>query len=199
MRWGKIGARRMMWSDNDLLPPGARWVEYLESTGTQYIDTGIKPNENTVVSADVRFDISSPDLSTICAADDLGFVLRKISSTQISMSGGEWWDAVTTTPFNRHTYTMGWGYLNIDSSRVITHKFSITQYTTLLIGLRRAHPSQSGGLIVYSFDIDNIALRPIAIGTTGYMLDLVSGDYLQYGNAGTGDFVIGPDINAPAI
>jgi uncharacterized membrane protein len=38
--------------------------------------------------------------------------------------------------------------------------------------------------------------RPIAIGTTGYMLDLVSGEYLPYGNKGTGDFVLGPDKNA---
>jgi hypothetical protein len=41
--------------------------------------------------------------------------------------------------------------------------------------------------------------RPVAIGTTGYMLDLLTGDYLPYGNKGTGDFVIGPDTNAPAI
>jgi hypothetical protein len=41
--------------------------------------------------------------------------------------------------------------------------------------------------------------RPIAIGNTGYMLDLVSGEYLPYGNKGTDDFTIGPDTNAPAI
>ena len=41
--------------------------------------------------------------------------------------------------------------------------------------------------------------RPIAIGASGYMLDLISGEYLQYGNAGTGDFVIGPDAPAPTI
>ena len=30
------------------LPPEYQQVEYLESTGTQYIDTGVNPSSNTV-------------------------------------------------------------------------------------------------------------------------------------------------------
>lgn len=36
-----------------ILPSGYRRVEYLESTGTQWIDTGFKPNGNTGVEIDV--------------------------------------------------------------------------------------------------------------------------------------------------
>ena len=34
---------------------------------------------------------------------------------------------------------------------------------------------------------------PVRIGTTGYMYDTISGEL--FGNAGTGDFTLGPDIN----
>lgn len=36
-----IAERDAMMAKSSLLPPGARWVEYIESTGEQYIDTGV--------------------------------------------------------------------------------------------------------------------------------------------------------------
>ena len=51
---------------------------------------------------------------------------------------------------------------------------------------------KEGGILVRDF-------RPIAIGNTGYMMDILTGDYLQYGNKGTGDFVLGPDAPPPTI
>lgn len=35
------------------LPSGYTWLEYIESTGAQYIDTGFKPNNNTRVVMDI--------------------------------------------------------------------------------------------------------------------------------------------------
>lgn len=37
------------------LPSGYRELLYIKSTGTQYIDTGVKPNQNTVLKMDVAF------------------------------------------------------------------------------------------------------------------------------------------------
>lgn len=36
-------------------------------------------------------------------------------------------------------------------------------------------------------------LIPVRVGTTGYMYDKISGQLL--GNAGTGEFILGPDID----
>lgn len=43
MTFGKIGARKMMWDK-----PYLKRIQYLESTGTQYIDTGVSPSTSTV-------------------------------------------------------------------------------------------------------------------------------------------------------
>lgn len=39
--------RRMMASSSGILPDGYQPVQYLESTGTQYINTGINSNKST--------------------------------------------------------------------------------------------------------------------------------------------------------
>lgn len=40
--------------ENSVLPDGYTQVEYIESNGTQYIDTGFKPNQNTRVVMDIH-------------------------------------------------------------------------------------------------------------------------------------------------
>ena len=45
----QIADRVSLWGGKKSpLPPGARWVEYLESTGRQYIDTGWKPTSSNL-------------------------------------------------------------------------------------------------------------------------------------------------------
>ena len=53
----------------DILPKGFKRVEYLESTGTQYIDTGLKGNLNTKIEAKVYSAKISSD-SGYCIAGD---------------------------------------------------------------------------------------------------------------------------------
>jgi len=36
---------------------------------------------------------------------------------------------------------------------------------------------------------------PVRVGRVGYLFDRVSGEYLPYGNKGTGSFILGPDKN----
>ena len=52
---------------------------------------------------------------------------------------------------------------------------------------------------LYAFQIfDNgVLVRdfiPVRVGRAGYMFDRVSGEYLPFGNVGTGAFILGPDI-----
>lgn len=42
-----------------ILPDGYTQLEYIEGTGTQYINTGFKPNQDTRVVADLKFQIGS--------------------------------------------------------------------------------------------------------------------------------------------
>jgi hypothetical protein len=50
-----------------------------------------------------------------------------------------------------------------------------------------------GDTIFYYNDSIVLDLIPVRVGTIGYMYDSVSGTL--FGNAGTGDFILGPDIN----
>lgn len=219
MRWGKIGARRMMWSDNDLLPPGARWVEYLESTGTQWIDTGIVPDNNTIVEYDFaptsitagKFfcgcwgNISTRGRMYLYVSGDgkaqYGFGLGQ---SAIGVNFANW---TNNFPLSVHKYRMERTKLLIDgvsaiyglSGDMTGNTLSFYLFKCNDINNRESNGSKVHGCRMYNTNILVRDLRPIAIGNTGYMLDLVSGEYLPYGNQGTGDFVIGPDTNAPAI
>ena len=98
--------------------------------------------------------------------------------------------------------------LKQDNANVGTYPTSPTGASTLpiaLFALRQASMMYAKVKFAYCrmYGLDDTTIirdfRPIAIGASGYMLDLISGEYLQYGNAGTGDFVIGPDAPAPTI
>lgn len=208
MTFGKIGARRMMWSVKNLLPKGGRWVEYLESTGTQYIDTGIRWN-------------TSMDFSITFLADTnhgyekylMGYGMYAIDNclsceiynnyNNLALKKNTYWQKSFYFTLNqkntlqkqgsvisssRSTYEYNGDYFECDRSCFV---FA----TQLKSGVAYGNAS----IKCYSFDMGPIRLRPIAIGNTGYMLDLVSGEYLPYGNKGTGDFVIGPDAPPPTI
>ena len=182
-----------------ILPPGARWVEYLESTGTQYIDIGMIP------SATCKF------------IDDSWHAV----ATQFGSLNGGGARFHAYLPFCVRSDYLGTSE-NYPSAKRTTVTLNVKSGTfdyddthiTFTAGLTPGAPSfclfarnfagsidryENGGKL-YGFDwwddADSdisLKLRPIAIGTTGYMLDLVSGEYLPYGNKGTGDFVIGPD------
>ena len=57
----KSGEKYLIYSDGNLeikkgkLPLGYKELEYIESTGTQYIDTDYKPNQNTQIKAYMKF------------------------------------------------------------------------------------------------------------------------------------------------
>ena len=55
--------RRMMLAQGGVsLPAGYTKIEYLESDGTQFIDTGFKPNQDTRVIMDVQLLTANPTI-----------------------------------------------------------------------------------------------------------------------------------------
>ena len=224
---GKVGVGATML--RSILPAGARWVEYLESTGTQWIDTGYVPKIGDSVRmmfrltrqpTDSPFDqIMGAGVGTYQFCFPTGLSLGRFY-TGIwcrSWQGG----AAYSAPFlqsnsigpdyitdfriehlSGSNYRLSIGADYIDS-KAMSEIDGSTEQRNLLI-FRRPNVGNSW-IKCYAFQLwsANSVLvrdfRPIAIGTTGYMLDLVSGEYLQYGNKGTGAFTIGPDANAPAI
>lgn len=223
MTFGKIGARKMMY--HGILPPGARWVEYLESTGTQWIDTGISTNS----SLSFRIALQRTNTNPIDQVA-LGGRGSDISQYDISL----WTNPVLYDKGFAAHYNGNDGTLSRDSSWVyrqnIIANFNEVEVTPIDIKVNgtvcyywvgSANYNSPYSLYLFALNVSNtgvdersfigkIALcdmrigeavvrrfRPIAIGNTGYMLDLLTGEYEQYGNKGTGEFVIGPTIAYP--
>lgn len=58
--------------EESLLPDGYIQLEYIESTGTQYIDTGVKPNGNTRVHCSANFPVQETGAWLFGARDGNG-------------------------------------------------------------------------------------------------------------------------------
>ena len=70
-----------------------------------------------------------------------------------------------------------------------------TSQTATLFALHRSASQYTycGKYRLFGAKIDTLDFIPVRKGTVGYLYDRVSGKL--FGNAGTGDFVLGPDVN----
>lgn len=181
-------------------------VEFLESTGTQWIDTGVKPSEDLATYITFSYQQIANNVSAFGSRSNSTvndrYWLNYDSKFEIGY--GNWGSAVETTSvgaintiaFNEivdgnHTFTV--------NGRSIT--FSGTPNTSVnIIVFGRVVGSTAPVLSkmrLYSMSMmrNGVLVRdyiPVRKGTVGYLYDRVTGKL--FGNAGTGDFVLGPDV-----
>lgn len=188
-------------------------VEYLESTGTQYIDTGYKPNSIYGVECNYAL-MSYESTSTIgskapwifgCWDTDntKSFLFRPTGATtqtrNLSFIFGNRIDATALSLYDFHTMSARDGILKSDGVNVGSYD-RVSNSTTLnvwLFGLNQTDPMYakvkikafklygSNGLIR-----DFIPVRDE--NNVGYMFDKVTGQL--FGNAGSGSFAVGNDL-----
>lgn len=187
-------------------------VDYLESTGTQYIDTGIIPIIGYTYN--MRFQSSGiveyGYLFGVNWRDDAGavefFGLRRSQTQARFQSLGL---SVGTVPYEEgidYDITINGGEVGslnefrLSDGRVFSHNSKINVSPRLPMNLLAVN--NNGGVayqnkvLLYSFSIESngesiLDLIPIRKGNIGYMYDRVSGQL--FGNAGRGAFLIGPD------
>lgn len=206
-------------------------VEYLESTGTQWIDTGYVPH----VPIDERYialcTVPQWDgnwqgwFGTSASDSDRSLLFRQRTSSDslqayVPKSDANYYSTgtlavtpgrrieVRVAPFQGDTqspppicyvtYGGAGAFLSRSSTKHGTAS-TTNNYTVKLFSNSRA-PTVTRRMRFYSFKIQNYStnasimdLQPVRVGRKGYMCDKVSGNLLA--NAGTGSFVIGPDIN----
>ena len=194
MRKGKIHTSPVA------LPSGFTKLEYIQSSGTQYVDTGFKPNQNTEIQLDVAFlgsvgsNIAGVRNSNSDATNRFGI----ITFSSASKIGAFFRDsAIQAISFdaNRHSYKLKKSGLELDGTSYGSANggsFSCT-YNIALFGWNNG----SDGIAatssrVYACKIyDNGTLVRDYIpcqkpdGTIGLWDDVNS---VFYGNAGTGTF-----------
>lgn len=183
------------------VPYDAR-IEYLESTGTQWIDTGIIPDDNTGLCIKA-YSSNTSDTYVVGLRNSTGNTRWCIGH----MSNGYYY-AINTASSNKYTTNpleMFFNYLN--SKKVKVHGYGDGAFPSLsFVPAYNIRMFGSAGVVasyskwagrIYYLQITQgesvvMNLIPVRVGTVGYMYDEVSKQL--FGNDGTGDFILGNDI-----
>ena len=186
------------------LPNGYRRLEYIQSTGTQYINTGFAPNQSTRVVCDTVFAAVSVGAWLFGARHantdrTFGFLtFEKNYRSDFNASSNE---TITETQSGRFTVDKDGNITKINGSTVKTAAAGTFQCSHSLFLFANNNNGTVGGYgkaTVYSCQIyDNGTLVRDFIpckntgGAVGLWDDVNS---VFYGNAGTGTFTAGPVI-----
>lgn len=189
--------RRRVYGGSKKLPYDAE-IEYLESSGNQYIDTGVVLDATMTVR--VLYDYIQ-----------FGFVFGARNGTSGGYSGvtneiggGYRIRYGNKVLYQLHTILYGTNDVVISPTGVVLNgeTVSVATYGDVFFSghcfLFTINHGGSPHLGAYAFNrirrfsIDNIIdLIPVRVGQVGYMYDKVSKQL--FGNSGTGDFILGPD------
>lgn len=180
-------------------------IEYLESTGAQYIDTGVLNSANIVIETTMSAqgmnclngsELAAPDRFK-WGANGAGYVYYGYHTQNKAISA----IASLNQKYTFHLERENQYLLNTQGDIVERSRDTLTRFSQFPIYLfhlmsNGSFVAQKGIMRIYSCKIweDETIVRdfiPVHVGNVGYLYDKVSGKL--FGNAGTGDFVLGPD------
>lgn len=179
-----------------ILPSGYTQLEYIESTGTQYINLGEKPNSNWY--SKVIFSNSASSGAAIFGAEDSwknnGYAvyshLAEFGTSTVSL----------TITSNAREVIIDNGQVYQDGSylgNLFTSSFQTNYNIYIFARNRRGSIGEISSTKLYSLYFSNgslnINLIPCinSVGEIG-LYDTISGNFLS--NNGTGNFIAGPEI-----
>ena len=201
----KYTSKLRLIKDAVLLPNGYKRVEYLESSGTQYIDTGFIPTENTRTIAGL-FTTSTANKNWFGSNGDAQvtkgcYCFNAFSATQIEyLFGNVRWARANAAVVNKvFTVDFSKNGIYIDNELVATPSYTDfgTGDRTMTLFVRNGGTAYISGKIYYLKMYDNSVLVRDFIpcldtNNTPCMFDLVGGK--PYYNVGTGSFTYGHTI-----
>ena len=181
-------------------------IEYLESSGTQWINTGVYPDNK--YSFDTKIAVLQDKYICIYwGCRNEGNYLTQNSQCYLNSNNEQTGDAnkihlySTSTTDNRNWNSgikpsVGVMYSFAGMTVVSTMKkmiYPITLFAFNVMGsvITNVGLCRIGLFKAYSQGEKIIDMIPVRVGQVGYMYDKVSGRL--FGNAGTGSFILGPD------
>lgn len=193
------------------LPEGYTELEYIESTGTQYIDTGFKPNQDTRVVMDTEVLVRKAQMAFFgsrvsTSSKRYEFITNSSSGDSFYSPYNNSAQTVISLANNRVYIDKNKNITYVDGVPVVTATYATFQ-TTHNLYLCAINNNGTSGYVssvrIYSCQIyDNGTLvRDFvpctnASGTVG-LYDMVNGIF--YGNAGTGAFTAGAEVELPPV
>ena len=191
-------------------------IEYLQTTGTQYIDTGIVSGTNIVAEIKAILTQTSSDVQTfLCArtGNNVSFSnllsIKNVSTPYTQIGGGNSSIDSSADPTVLHTYRTG-----LQNNSLFFETDGTTEGTRTISGstsnlsmyLFARHTDSGADRGIYSklyyckITKDGSLVRdfiPVRVGQTGYLYDKVSGEL--FGNNGSGSFILGNDIEVTPV
>ena len=180
-------------------------VEYLESTGTQWIDSKYFPNTYSVIDARVRFLNSSQGYlfgSNYNNGNADSFYFQLFNNIVWAGAGKAYGSNLGNIRiYNDVVYDItfkGVGYNKVGNTIKQSSSGGVQSTYPMYILSRNNLSSMSAQQFrLYSFQIQEnesitLDLIPVRVGQEGYMYDKVSRQL--FGNSGTGNFIIGNDV-----
>ena len=186
-------------------------IEYLQSSGTQWINTQYNPTTNT--KAEMRCNINSaaqydtPFGSRLSSTSQTFLVFARYGSsntayyafagpdTQIGSNAANYNNDITIT-LDSSSVVFGNSSASVPSGRTLS-----STYPIYLFNLNQNNSAYSASVCgcsmkLYSFKLyeSNTLVRdfiPVRVGQVGYLYDKVSRQL--FGNSGTDSFTLGPD------
>lgn len=194
--------------EESILPEEYQQVEYLESTGTQYIDTGVQHVNYPSFSG--KFKKTTSDAYTVFGVYGAARNKAYLTSSKLQWGthnnptayyGNSYGGPIYIIAEEWHSFEFRYGYIKIDSQeKTFTKDFNSSTYTYVLFGKNNAGTIEPSILAISEFKIyvgaeeqelirDFIPCYRKEDKVAG-MYDIVNDVF--YTNAGTGEFVIGP-------
>lgn len=185
-----------------ILPEGYTQLNYIQSTGTQYIDTGFKPNQNTKIEADIK--VTNTSCHVFGARNSYlskAFALYWLSNSGLAVQvANSTFNGGTFDTSARHMVAMTATELRIDEVTTATYStsdFQCEQNAWLMSCYSSSASEYAQGQLFSANIYDGKSLIRQFLpcknpsGTVG-MYDLVGGEF--YGNSGTGTFIAGEEV-----
>lgn len=178
-------------------------VDYLETTGTQYIDTGVILNGDSF--ANLTLSVSSAQNNGIFGArsalkvNDFSWLIlsnnkhRRNYGTQENTSGG----TISLGQINNYRAEANVYKGNWNVAYTFTKQTFQTPVSAYLCAINNNGSALNpSNMRIFRCVINgvnkSVDLIPVRVGTTGYMYDKISGEL--FGNSGTGSFTLGSDV-----
>lgn len=201
----------LVWSATQPLPYDAE-VEYLQSTGTQWIDLGIAFSSDAGLEIQAAFTVKTTDIYPILIGglsdidwsgdyfalyEDSGYVaLEDLAGAEVSEGDIDGADFIAQMNFNNsgvfmlavdgYSPTQSSGHSVDVSSNICLFGATIPNNNVVNLAQAKVYAAKitKGTSVVRD-------IIPVRKDGVGYMYDRISGQLL--GKSGTGDFIIGPD------
>lgn len=179
-------------------------VKYLESTGTQYINTGVTLTNNHSVEVDYQLTSASQNKKGIfggLTTSRYGALLSPSNNyLEFGYGSSNIWYQTGLPDTNRHTMYQKKNELYFDGVLIYTfNTATFTQTATAPLGNFNYTNYNPASAKYYSskwWDGDTLVRDYIPVkdeNNVGYMFDIVS--HSLYANVGTGSFVVGQELN----